>query len=158
VSRPYHVVSWLTRFSSTTPAALELLRFPHQHVDRRRAMPRPRISGMAQKAHVWSQPSLIFRYDVWRVLVESIRSGRSMAGTASAGADAEQAARTQLRYEPLRFGQPEEQVDFRQFLLEVVLVSLDEAAHRHDRPEAAVLLESDWRPGSCRPTPPSPRR
>ena len=43
------------------------------------------MSGIAQKAHVWSHPSLIFRYDVCGVVVERTRSGRSMSGTASSG-------------------------------------------------------------------------
>ena len=41
--------------------------------------------GMAQNAHVWSQPSLTFRKALWELLAESSRRGRSIVGTKSSG-------------------------------------------------------------------------
>ena len=53
----------------------------------------------------------------------------------------EEPPRPELRDQPAHLGEAEEEIHLRDFRLELLLVALDEAPHRHDRAHVAVRLE-----------------
>ncbi len=53
----------------------------------------------------------------------------------------DQAALGELGHEVMEIGEPEEQVHFGDLGLQFLLIALDQAPHRHDRLDVALLLE-----------------
>ena len=115
------------------------------------------MCGIAQKAQEWSHPSLIFRYEVWRVSDESTRSGRSMLGTRSSMLG-EHPSLAQLGDEPFHVRQAEEEIHLGNVLAQLILVALNHASDSHHGLRPAGFLVGARLEDRLNGTAPSRRR